>query len=684
MFNRLKLMPKMVTLFLLIVLIPMLVALVVSFSLAEQALTEAIETEIKIFHGQQQRYLETWFAFQKNVAEAAAATQDVYDSLNYYVDDPWATENELFMWENRNRLILTPFLESIVERYDFAYVMVANRKGIVVSATNRNRLRDDLSGREYFQKALLGQTNISEIFYSDLLAENCLVIATPIYSNGEASGTVNGVMIFLLNVPRISKILTDGLDVIGKSADAYLVDANQILLTVPRFQQGMAVLRTKIATEAAAEAARAIAAGNRDFQQFFVYNDLQGKKVIGNASTLTFGEQLVGLNVKVDYDEAFAAVNKLRDFALFLAVVSCAIVVMIGFTFARSLARPILGFHEKLKQLAAGDFTVKLATDRRDEIGEMAVQLNMTAKALRESFINVVRSSESVQMVSAQIAAGNQDLSQRTQEQASSLEEISSTIEEVTSSIRSVSNNAEQANHVAQITLEAVNEGEHSIVETINAMAEISNSSKQIAEIIKVVNDIAFQTNLLALNAAVEAARAGEQGRGFAVVAAEVRNLAGRTAESAKEIEELISESVRRVDRGNELIQKSFEMLQRIVENTKKTSDMVVEVAAAMREQAGAAEQIQASIEQLNQVTQENAAMVEEISATSQALDAEAAKLRENVARFKVDDRLLSAQRTEETKSPKGTLGQENGVKKPRPVNGNGAVNFVHDSLDRF
>src|SRR5690606_34157813 len=133
--------------------------------------------------------------------------------------------------------------------------------------------------------------------------------------------------------------------------------------------------------------------------------------------------------------------------------------------------KPILGFHEKLKRLAAGDFTVKFATDRRDEIGDMAVQLNLTAKDLRDSFRNVVHSSENVQMASAQIAAGNQDLSQRTQEQASSLQEISSTIEEVTFSIQSVSNNAEQANQVAQITLEAVTEGEESIVETINAMA---------------------------------------------------------------------------------------------------------------------------------------------------------------------------------------------------------------------
>lgn len=689
MFNRMKLMPKMITFFLLIGLLPMLITVVLSLVLADQALTEEVVAQVSLFHGQQQTILTNWFGSQRDVAAMVAGTRDVYESLNYYYDDQsmagWNSD-ELrtpFLWETRNKEVLTPFLQKLVSQYGFQFSTVINREGTVISASDSKRLNDNLSGQGYFEKALRGQTNISEIFHSEIMNQNCMVLATPIYSNG-TSGTVNGVINFFLNVAQISEMLTGELELIGKTADAYLVDAKQTLLTVPRFSQGMEVLKTRINTVAAEEAARAVSARDLNFQRVFVYQDMQGNKVIGNTSTFTLGEQTVGFNIKVDYDEAFGVVGQLQQFAIFLAIAISVVVALIGVFFARSIIKPFLGINEKLKLVAAGDFTVKFATARQDEIGEMANELNVTVHDLRDSLTTVVGSAESVQTASSQIASGNQDLSQRTQEQASSLEEISATMEEVNASIQQVAVDTDQANQVAQITLEAVNEGDQSIIETIDAMEEISNSSKQIAEIIQVVNDIAFQTNLLALNAAVEAARAGEQGRGFAVVAAEVRNLAGRTAESAKEIEDLIGESVRRVDRGNIMIKKSDDMLKRIVENTKKTSDVIVEVASAMREQSSAAEQIQSSIEQLNQVTQENAAMVEEISATSEELDAEAESLLDNVAQFKVAEQETFGRKKEEPKSFHGKFKKGAAAQKYGLAKGDRAENFKQDSLDRF
>ncbi|MGA7437499.1 MAG: methyl-accepting chemotaxis protein [Luteibacter sp.] len=242
-----------------------------------------------------------------------------------------------------------------------------------------------------------------------------------------------------------------------------------------------------------------------------------------------------------------------------------------------------------------------------------------------------------VSTTAGEIARGNDDLSHRTQEQASSLEETAASMEEMTATVRQNAENANAADRLSRHARGEAERGGEVVAQAMDAMHDIGDSSRRIADIVGMIDEIAFQTNLLALNAAVEAARAGEQGRGFAVVAGEVRRLAQSSAAASKEIKALIVESGERVEAGAELVQRSAGALRDIVGSVKKVTDIVAEIAAASAEQSSGVDQVNIAIAQIDQVTQENAALVEEAAAAAKSMQDQAHALREQVAFFTVD-----------------------------------------------
>jgi methyl-accepting chemotaxis protein len=242
-----------------------------------------------------------------------------------------------------------------------------------------------------------------------------------------------------------------------------------------------------------------------------------------------------------------------------------------------------------------------------------------------------------VATTSAEIARGNDDLSHRTQEQASSLEETAASMEEMTATVKQNAENATAADRLSRHARGEAEKGGTVVGEAMDAMRAIGDSSRRIGDIVGLIDEIAFQTNLLALNAAVEAARAGEQGRGFAVVAAEVRRLAQSSAAASREIKGLIVESGERVEVGTALVEQSSLALRDIVASVKKVTDIVAEIAAASAEQSAGVDQVNLAIAQIDQVTQENAALVEEAAAAAKSMQDQAHALSDQVAFFTVD-----------------------------------------------
>jgi methyl-accepting chemotaxis protein len=288
-----------------------------------------------------------------------------------------------------------------------------------------------------------------------------------------------------------------------------------------------------------------------------------------------------------------------------------------------------------LGALTRGDLTQRIDTSYEGTFEELRGAANATVEELQGIVSRLKESADTINVASSEIASGNADLSQRTEEQASSLQETASSMEQLTGTVRQNAENARQANQLVVGASAAANRGGDVVREVVGTMRGISESSRKVVDIITVIDGIAFQTNILALNAAVEAARAGEQGKGFAVVASEVRNLAQRSAAAAKEIKTLIEDSVTKVDNGSRLVDQAGQTMEEIVTSVKRVTDIMAEISAASSEQSNGIQEISKAVSQMDESTQQNAALVEEAAAAAESLEEQARSLAGTVARFR-------------------------------------------------
>ena len=310
--------------------------------------------------------------------------------------------------------------------------------------------------------------------------------------------------------------------------------------------------------------------------------------------------------------------------------------ILCSWLLTTGITRPLRQALALAETVAAGDLTHSVATTAKDEMGALLTALgNMNNNLV--GIVSQVRSgTDSIATASSEIAAGNLDLSSRTEQQAGSLEETASSMEELTGTVKQNADNARQANQLAITAAGIASRGGSVVAEVVATMGSINASSRKIVDIISVIDGIAFQTNILALNAAVEAARAGEQGRGFAVVAGEVRNLAQRSASAAREIKGLIDDSVSKVDIGAKLVDQAGATMDEVVASVRRVTDIIGEISSASTEQTHGIEQVNQAIAQMDHVTQQNAALVEEAAAAAGSLQDQATGLAQVVSVFKL------------------------------------------------
>ncbi|MFC5505028.1 methyl-accepting chemotaxis protein [Bosea massiliensis] len=292
-------------------------------------------------------------------------------------------------------------------------------------------------------------------------------------------------------------------------------------------------------------------------------------------------------------------------------------------------------FAAAMGAISQGDLTHRINGVYSGRFAELQRAINMTTERLQEIVGAISSTSHAILLAAREINMGADDLSKRTEDQASSLEETAATTEQLAASVKATAQASRQAASVATEAMQAAQTGGAIAGKAVDAMARIESASTKISDIIRVIDDIAFQTNLLALNAAVEAARAGDAGKGFAVVASEVRTLAQRSSEAAKDISALISSSNTEVGEGVKLVRQAGEQLSQILAASEKVAATIAEISAASGEQASGIDEMSQAVAHLDEMTQQNAALSEQSAASAGSLASKIGQLNDLVTAFK-------------------------------------------------
>jgi len=328
----------------------------------------------------------------------------------------------------------------------------------------------------------------------------------------------------------------------------------------------------------------------------------------------------------------------------------------------RSLIEPIRDLIEYVAQLSQGRFAQRVASDRQDELGRLAVAANTLRDFLADTFARLQNNAGELETASGELrglaggmARGTDDQFQRTDQVATAMHEMSATAQEVARHAAEAARAADDADHsaqageqVMQTTIDTIATVNQEIAGTAAVIRHLEADSARIGKVLEVIRGIAEQTNLLALNAAIEAARAGEAGRGFAVVADEVRSLAQRTAASIAEINQIISavqsgalEAVKAIENGQqrseegaEQVQRAGHMLQRITLAVEAIRDMNRQIATAAEEQTSVAEDISRNLVEITRIATANQQAVQHTEQAGHRLHDLSGQLGEVTARL--------------------------------------------------
>lgn len=538
----------------------------------------------------------------------------------------------------------------------------------------------DYSDREYVRQAMQGNVFVSEPLISKITGELSIMVAAPLYSEGNSGNSIVGVVYFVPHETFLNDIVSA--IQVGENSRAYMINKSggtiaDITLETITVQNIEEEAQSDPSLQELAAIHAQMRQGNNGFGS---YTNGEDKMFAAYAPVLdTDGWSIAVTAPQINY---LASTRDAMVINIAVIVGSILISVIVALALALNIGRPMKACVKRMKLLVEGDLETPMPkVSNKDETGvlvksteelveglrivindisyllnEMANQnLNVHTKheevyvgsfqdillsmrnmrrELSGAMRQVNHSAEEVANASSQLSSSAQTLSQGTAEQAGSVQELATRISMISEEVKDTADGALEVRSQTHQTGEEVFLCNQKMQNLVEAMEKIQASSEEIEKILKTIDDIAFQTNILALNAAVEAARAGSAGKGFAVVAEEVRNLAGKSAQAAKNTSELIENSTDAVHIGTGIAQNTADVLLGVVKSIQSVVDAIDHIAVVSNEQSTSVEQVSDGINQISVVVQNNSATAEEGAAASEQLSAEAASLKELVSRF--------------------------------------------------
>ncbi|GHC69908.1 methyl-accepting chemotaxis protein [Pseudorhodoferax aquiterrae] len=564
-------------------------------------------------------------ALQTLASSARAIARAHADSIAQWVDNRLQVMRAMAPLPTTTDPMLGLRQAAVAARLDIAYLAFPDKRALF-SREEPLPAGYDPTVRPWYLQALASDAPIITQPYLDLGTNKAvLTVAMAVRAGGQVSGVVAGDVFMDSVIDNVASIRP------MPNTRGFVLDA-QGRLVVHEDLKLIGKPATDIAPQLTAErVARLLAAG-----------DLEALDIAGQPRLVQLahvpGTPWI-LAVALDRSEALAAMVRMVWMSSISSVaIAIVAVLVIGAVLAASL-RPLGALQQAMVDVSSGegDLTRRLPARGARELAGIAAGFNGFVEKLQHMLREIRASADHISTASSEIAAGNQDLSHRTEQTAGKLQASASSIDTLTAAVRQSADAAQHANQLAGGAATVAQRGGSVVGELVATMDQIQHSSGRIADIIGVIDGIAFQTNILALNAAVEAARAGEQGRGFAVVASEVRSLAQRSSQAAREIKELIGSSVERVGAGSQLVHTTGTTMQDIVASVQRVSDIVGEISTAARSQSQEIAEVNTTVTQLDQMTQQNAALVEQSTAAAQSLHDQAERLRHAVAAFRLD-----------------------------------------------